>query len=276
VRFDWYECTVDQSADEFIASLIDGLDGTFKPGRGRQGYAHGCSIERDDRKLCEVWWGGDTQKDTAHAFASSDTAPAFAEFMRKLYPVHAVTRCDICSDWDEQGLYERLHRLGVELADRYNLKYRPVEEKRRGVSLGRTLYIGSLSSPHFMRVYEKGLEQAAKGVQASPHWVRVESVIKPAKKPQRLAVASLQPLELVGVSPFGRDYWSRLLGFEAEAFELHHSMPGDVDRALDVLCRQYGKVLAKLLTASGSPAAFGALLASRMAHHHPSILVPKP
>jgi hypothetical protein len=252
---------------------MDGLGGEFKPCKGRNGYSYGASIERDGRALCRVFWGGVHQKDTTHALASSEAAPAFAEFMRKLYPVHAVTRCDIAADWDEPGLYDRIKPVAKALADRFNIVVDERAPTLRDVVKGRTLYLGSRSSPHFMRIYEKGLEQISKGVSdASPHWLRVESEIKPPKKPQRFEVATLKPLDLVGVSPFGRELWSTVLGFECEALELYHSLKGSDDKALDTMCEQYGRVLSRLLLQSGSPAAFGVLLASRVAEFHPAVL----
>lgn len=276
MRFDWYESTVSAHPDEVIADLMAGLGGSFNDGKGRNGYSYGCSIVRDDEKLCEVWWGGHSQKDTAHVVASGAGAHAFAEFMRKLYPVHAVTRCDICTDWDEPGLYDKIVDLAIPFADRHGITHHTIAPQRRGEILGRTHYFGAGQSVHQMRVYEKGLEQRQKGCpDASPHWVRVESQIRPQKKPMRLQVAQLSPLDLVGVSPFGREVWSSLLGWEHEALMLHQSLSSEPERALDHMAKQYAKPLALLYAASGSSAAsFAAVLLGRVLQHRPDLFVP--
>jgi hypothetical protein len=129
-----------------------------------------------------------------------DTCQPIVDEVRKLLPDHKVSRVDVAVDYDYPGSFKDLE--GIALAVALNHKPRPLKTPVAGDHYQencRTSYFGSRTSTHFARVYEKGHEQRALGLNpnASLNWSRFEIEVKPTKKGDaRKQAASLSPDQL--------------------------------------------------------------------------------
>lgn len=126
-----------------------------------------------------------------------DTCQPIVEEVRTLFPDHRVSRVDVAADFDYPGAFKDLE--GIALAVALNHKPLPLKTPVAGdhyQQAGRTSYFGSRTSTHFGRVYEKGYEQRALGInpEASLDWARWEIEVKPTKKGDaRKEAAALSP-----------------------------------------------------------------------------------
>lgn len=125
---------------------------------------------------------------------------------------------------------------------------------------GRTLYIGSKTSPVQLMIYEKGFEQ---GGLAPRDWVRLEVKVRP-KREHRSAVSRWEPEDAFGAS------WVpdalKCLGWD----HLRKKSVGtvwkqsDAERARRALLKQYGATLAIWAQEVGSWQNLGAAIGNEL------------
>lgn len=234
-RWDWYQATLPESSrDEVISALLSQFElSDVRPGRPKNGYSFGAEIARGDKVLSTIWWGGNPG---CHVTGTGESAPKVAEAIREVAPAHRVTRCDVCKDWVEEGLFDRLSEELTEYAQSKGVKINQQGDWIRGEA--RTLYLGSRNSPVQLVVYEKGYQAGG-----NTDWVRMEVRVRPSKDKKEV-VAAWQP----------GNCWtaSRWLveALEALGFaKLDHRSVGtvrqqsDEERARAALIGQYGRII---------------------------------
>lgn len=170
------------------------------------------------------------------------------DVLRECFPVHAVSRVDVCADYDFPGAFDALDEPLHYIA-RHPAMGRPAAVRVAGDwdydEGGRTRYLGSMSSAYLIRLYEKGFELRSKfpDQEFSLDLVRVEAVIRPRSREKERA-ASLTLEELFASSPMGASVLSFLTSSE------HIAQPPLRPASVDPeywLARHYGKVLEKWL-----------------------------
>lgn len=246
--WDWYECTVrglgQSGHDLVLAGLSAGLDlSSVAPSRAMHGYLHGAEVRRGDSVLATVWWGGNPG---VHVKASGSHSPEVAQVVRARWPVHAVTRVDACVDWDQAGLFDRLAPALLAYAAQCDITINQQGDWHRGQ--GRTLYLGAVSSPVRLVLYEKGFEV---GGGASLNWVRIEVRVRP-KGDARERVALWEPWEAFGaagwlVGALERIGWGQLTAQSVGTVW----RPSDAHRARLAMVRQYGATLSSWVAEAG-------------------------
>lgn len=110
---------------------------------------------------------------------------------------------------------------------------------------GRTLYLGSQSSPVRMRLYEKGLQPEYAHLN-KPDWARIEVQVRPAKDAKE-AFAKLSPMDVWGASRWTRDIAARVLEKHIDPHPAGTVYRlSDRETALRWMCKQYGAHLTSL------------------------------
>ena len=261
--FDWYQATIRSDADSVLEALMGlGDRVALHHGKGLHGYAHATILESEDGARATVWHGG--THEYPHALLTSESAQAGAEIIRASFPEHFVTRADARVDFDAPGAFDAIlpHMLEV-AADRR------VKVDTRGDHLltkeGRTVYLGSPSSAVRQRLYDKAAELRAKfaadpaklaGIPA--HLARLEAQVRPQTRESRLAFASIEPMAVMGSSPWLRDVWQRVAGTELQPVQVGKVWrQSDDDRAYAYLLAQYGGLLQRKCAELGSWACVG-------------------
>lgn len=257
MRWDWYQATFRERPDPLISALAGLSDHpTIREGNGLHGYRTRTDILDQGNVVASVLHGG--QNGHPNAWASGEAAPAFAELVRALLPVHFVTRCDSCLDFEEPGLFDRVSALLLDFADRANLKTNMSGDWHRGVD-GRTLYLGSPSSLVRLRWYEKGKQLskvlAMEGIYR-PNWCRLELRVRPEGF-RREHAATCPPEEVWGYSR-----WSSRALRTVSAFDIRRVAPSLVTKSTDDLAfrhmvSQYAGVLLRMQEKIGTPADVG-------------------
>lgn len=246
-RWDWYQSTVWGLEPEDVVEIVFGsFDlADLVPGRPKNGYHHGTTVRRGDAVLAEVWWGGNPG---VHVKATGVHSPVVAEALRGLD--HAPTRVDVCEDWVEVGLFDRISAKLIDFAHVSDLAVEQQGDWTRGKA--RTLYLGSKDSAVRLVLYEKGYQMGA-----DHRWVRLEVRVRP-RGHAKAAVSLWYPGEA-----FGASRW--LVGALASIGWGHLQLravgtvrqPTDRDRQRGALLRQYGRIMREWATELGGWQHFG-------------------
>lgn len=266
-KFDWYTASIPTKPQ----CVIDCLTGDFEfseplPATPRQGYERAVKIARGETVLATVMWGGNTGINV-YASASGGYSPAFAQVIRREFPEHCLIRADVALDFDEEGAWESLSGLAIATADKFGLKVDHHGDFHRQQN-GRTINIGSRTSAAFKRLYEKGKQLK---LEDHPHWVRDELEFKPQNARAKLAYASASPVEIWHSTKWTTSVWEALFGPSstvcvAPAGSIR--VPGDDERALEFMAKQYGNVLRRKLEALGGDVeSFGLFMARLIAEN---------
>lgn len=255
-KWDYYATTV-YGVDplDLLADLQAYYDlSDICPGRAKHGFQRAAIIRRGETDLVTAWWGGNKG---IHLIASGDQAPALKAFLDARPPQyaegqlvggleHRPTRMDAAIDWTgHTDLFDQLAAKLVDFALAKRLKLRQDGDWIRGK--GRTLYLGKRGSAVMLRLYEKGAEQAVKGItNVDPTWVRLEVEVRP-KGHAKADAALWQPGECfeanwVGTAcnfALGREiFQKRAVGTVWK--------PTDFERSLGWLAYQGGRTLQQL------------------------------
>jgi hypothetical protein len=257
MQWDWYQATIPDRPEPLISALACLSDQpSIRDGNGLHGYRNRTDILDQGNVVASILHGG--QNGHPNAWASGEFAPAFAEVLRSVRPVHFVTRCDSCLDFEEPGLFDRVSALLLDFADRTHLKT-SLAGDWHGREDGRTLYLGSPSSLVRLRWYEKGRQLAKllaiEGIHR-PDWCRLELRVRPEGFRRELA-ASCPPEEVWGFSR-----WSSRALRTVSAIDVRRAAPSLVtkssdDRAFRHMVSQYAGVLLRMQEKIGTPADVG-------------------
>jgi hypothetical protein len=250
-RFDWYTATMKRDAWRVAAVLAqrpESSGGSFDvvPGRGRWHYDHGLRVGVESYTFCDVLYGG--QNEGCCVVASSWGCDQAVPRIRKLWPdSHEATRLDSALDIDAgDRTFQRLVRIGLDVADRYGLETSHAGDWHRGIK-GRTLYLGSKSSESFTRIYEKGKQMRLKVPTPdaeeyySENWVRVEKVYRVPKGPARNIAASVDAATMWGFHEWTHELVSRIYRVAVPFVANEKQRISDEDRAYWWALKQYGK-----------------------------------
>ena len=168
--------------------------------------------------------------------SKSDRAREVAPVIRQAFPVHNVTRADVCVDWIEEGLFSRLSGVLMGFAVDRDLGIGQEGDWVRGRA--RTLYVGAASAAVRLVLYEKGYESGG-----DKAWTRLEVRVRPQKE-WKADCATWPEKRLFGASRWVSEALT-LIGFT----DLERSAvgtvwkPSDAERARAALVKQYGAIL---------------------------------
>lgn len=242
MHFDWYQATVQASSEEVLSWFRRVWpDGEVRPSKPKNGAAFGAQVVIGEMRVAECIWGGGMEGHGVNLWSSGGDSAFFAEVVRRRWPEHRVTRADSAADVRGEGAWEFWSAWALELADRFKLKVEHQGDWHRGKD-GRTLYIGSRSSPVRLVIYEKGKQLPELGM---PDWVRLELRVQPKKAEAGEVVAKLTPEQLWRCSRWSlaaADYIFGENGWERVVIGTRWN-PADRERAVRAFIKQYAGVL---------------------------------
>lgn len=247
VRFDAYTATMRGPKPDDLAQLLFdqvGIGGRWAKGRGFHQFGERLAAKtQEGHEVGAISYGG-KHGELLMIEVKGEHSPALVEALRARFE-HKVTRVDSCADFDAPGAFEALLGPSIEVKKDRRIMGGKAGDWDDFPEKGRTLYLGSQSSPVRMRLYEKGLQPEYAHLQR-PNWARIEVQVRPAKEAKE-AFASLAPIEVWGAARWTRDIAGRVL---EQHVDPHPA--GTVYRltaretALRWMCKQYGQHLASL------------------------------
>jgi DNA relaxase NicK len=243
--FDWYQPTVPDSAEgvlNFVRQVWP--DGITRPCKPKNGAGEAFQHCLGDLVVVTAMWGGAMEGAGVNLWASGSDAPFFAEQCRKRWPVHRVTRADVAADFNGAGAWEWAYKLLTDYADRYKLDVDHQGDYHRG-QRGRSVYIGSKSSPVRMVGYEKGKQIPEIGL---PDLVRLELRVRPKNREAGERVCQMPPEAFFGCSRWSQDLGEYLQsGDTPERVQIGTKWnKSDHARAIAAIIRQYGGHLGQM------------------------------
>lgn len=254
MRFDWYSWTEpDLALGEVIQSLRSGLPELITGAERCDRKVLGWGIEDrlldcEGHRVCSVLSGGHNARYGVHISSSGVYSQDVAEFGRKWWPGHRVSRVDVAIDFDGPGSFDKLHGLLLEVVgERPFLKYRQMGDFRenRNPLDSRTIYVGSRNTGRVVRLYEKGWFEISKRKPGedvsviSPNWCRLEYELHPPNEAAKILASSLQPPEFWGCSPWTRSILQRSILLDVERVRMTVRRESDARRAFRHMTIQY-------------------------------------
>lgn len=236
-RFDWYELTVDGVDDGRVATAIAlALGARISRGKGRNGYASCEVVERDEVVLAQVY-GRSSRAGEVHVVTSSESCDEVVPLVRRLYPVHRVSRADSAVDFAAD--FAVLDARAMDLAASRSVSHRLIVDSDGGA----TRYLGAPSSELRVRVYRKTEQLRAlhpeRAHEIPDGIVRVELQARPGKRAVKEQAATLDAGEFWGLGRWTKELAGGLLDFDAPRVPTHFRRPTDWARAVHFLGVQY-------------------------------------
>lgn len=268
VEFDAYTATVRGAEVSDVLALLfeSGRHGwQMRQGRGHHGFESRVGLrDESGTEAAAVAWGGGHQG-LVMIEVKGVPARCIVPAIRERYPEHVCTRVDSAYDLEKPGAWDELLEVVTDVKAKYRLK----GEKRGDWDFpedGRTMYLGSTSSPVRARLYEKGKQPEYRGL-GHPDWVRLEVQVRPQKDAKKV-YKGLEPLEVWGASPYTRELAARVFRRELCPFPAGTVWkPSQRDRALDFMVAQYGAHLLSLKEDLGSWECLGLTLRDMIARN---------
>lgn len=246
-RWDWYQATIPTDVLEPEIALQE-VVWALRPLGARQeampsnGYARACSVGN-----ALIMWGGHPGFHGVHVVIRGGVECSYAvDMFRSGFPDHKPSRVDVALDWQDEGVFDLLTNAALSVARKHGLATSLqgdwVDSER-----GRTLYVGSTQSTHRLRVYEKGYEQRAKGVDpdAPLDWVRTEFQVRPDRRAKAI-VSRMSPCEVAASTAWTADYSERLgqtLGRSASLASRY--VKTETEKTVDYVLSTFAKTLHK-------------------------------
>lgn len=264
-RFDWYQATVPATQPALLAALLADLpEGVVQEvGKGFNSFAHRVDLSEDGEVLATIMHGGVNPQPNVKS--SGDNAPALAQFLRRQFPEHRVSRLDVCLDMRGDGLFDDIVRVMSHVGRDFRLKGEKIIPD--DLDDGSTYYLGSRASPLRIRCYEKG-KQLYK-LTGDPvwrmffDWVRLELQVRP-EKGFKLTAASMEPDAFWGCSAWTREIAEGAMSMNPDPVAMKPTRIADHERAMRALTAQYGSTIRRQVMKLGSWDAFTADLQQRL------------
>ena len=217
MRFDGYGATIRTDTPREVAlCLADALD--TKPEKGPAIRRFGVTTGFNVGPKLAVWMGIDPNPDTDIVYieAKGENTPRVVDAIRRQFPLHSAPRLDVCEDYDEPGAFERLVGLvRASKGPRVKGGYVALPDDSND---GRTWAAGTRGGVAYLRVYEAGKHPDRIHL-GRPNWVRPELEARPHYAKDKLAAASMSPLDVWGLCRWTQQVGQRLSGCEINRFE---------------------------------------------------------
>lgn len=245
LKFDWYQAVFEGSADEVAALFIRDFGGEFMDDAGRNSYQFG---QKHSEMTVFMMWGG--QNTGIYLQVSGQESDDVAQWIRRNFPDHKVSRADVAIDYRGQSI-EHFYGLVEPIARKARVKVEMWGDPDPSYGNGRTYYFGSRTSDVMLRVYEKGLEQRAKGVEDSPEdWVRFEGQFRP-RKDRKAKAARWTPEEFFTMGKWANEAANKVAGLSG-TYQPDESIRKNSDeQSFEYLLLQYGPLIRRMVEKRG-------------------------
>lgn len=251
-----------------VAEIAQQLGAEIEPMTPLNGYQEGYQLTRKGELLLQCLTGGTGSACGSSQFIAASTASECYPLLQSRYPRHGVSRLDAAEDYKGEGVYEKLEAMLTRVCGERNVAMSPYGEGHirpdgtRDSTKGRSWYCGSKASPFRIILYEKGLQQIAKGIPADPTWTRLEVRIMPSSKNKgKVGQLRLQPADLFSMSRWGMDVASALGIEDIERIQIGSIWrPDEQEQMALKIVRMFDRGMDTLLEQAGSPEAVGRLL----------------
>lgn len=215
MRFDGYGATIRTAEPrQVISVLADALQGVPAAGPSMRRYRNTVRIEVGARAA--AWVGIDAASGAIYVEGKGETTPTVVDALRSHFPGHSAPRLDVAEDYDQPGAFEALQavvraRKGVKVKAGYVALPDQADD-------GRTWAAGVRGGVGYIRVYEAGKHPDRVHL-GRPDWSRIELEARPHYARDKLAAATMQPLEVWGMTAWTHHVGEALTACSIPRFE---------------------------------------------------------
>jgi hypothetical protein len=274
MKFDWYQATISENPFvvlDSISKLGHSVRKNDKVGKMYR-YTEGYEVHHNQRGVVAfLACGGNGEG--AHAWATSDDAPAFADLLRNEWPDdHLVTRLDTAEDFIQAGAYNNIRKKAKKIASNHRLTFQQIVDEVNPEA-GRTQYMGSPKSDYRARLYEKGFQlltvanlgivskdgiqmhmgglktvfNEATGEYVNPSdWVRLELQVRPSEREARKQASIATPEQAWSFTAWSHDLAREAMDLELGRFYTRTRKISVDEQALRWMCHQYSGMILRL------------------------------
>ena len=234
MRYDAYAGNVPDAVLGHVAEgLAWSLKGVVCQGKRIRRYGETLAVDVGGRTA--VWLGRDDANGCIYFEGKGETTPDLVRGVRAHFPAHSVARADVCEDYDSEGAFASLQALvrahkGLRVKAGYVALPDDPEE-------GKTWTAGVRGGVSMVRVYESGKHPDRVHL-GRPNLVRVELEARPHYARDKLAVATMQPLEVWGLSAWTHSVAGALTQVEIPRYQQETHLPS-VDKTTSYLARTF-------------------------------------
>lgn len=217
MRFDGYGATIRTDTPRDIVSCLSEALNT-KPEAGPTIRRFGKTTGFNVGPKLAVWMGIDPNPDTDICYieAKGETTPKVVAALREAFPMHSAPRVDVCEDYDEPGVFERLQGIvRASKGPRVKGGYVALPDDEKD---GRTWAAGTRGGVGYIRVYEAGKHPDRVHL-GRPNWARAELEARPHYARDKLAAGWMTPLQIWGLCSWTHRVGERLTTCAINRFE---------------------------------------------------------
>lgn len=221
--------------------LAHDLGGKVVPGRAIRRYGEVLRVEVGGH--CAVWCGRDTGNDLVYFEGKGDSSPDLVQAVRSRFDgKHSASRADVAEDYDQAGGFELVQSI-VRSAkgDRVTGGYVALPDDP---GEGRTWAAGKRGGVGYLRLYEAG-KMKERAHYARPDWFRLEFEFRPHYAADKLAAASMSPLQCCGIASWTQKVAEAVLSTEVPRYEVP-TRSYDFDRTTLYLARTFRRHLQQM------------------------------
>ncbi len=234
MRFDAYAGNVRGVAiNDVVEALSWSLKGVICKGPRLRRYGETRAIDAGGRTA--VWFGLDDTNGCVYFEGKGETTPTLAKGVRLHFPLHTVSRADVCEDYNAAGAFVELQALvRAHKGRRVKAGYVALPDDPED---GSTWSAGVRGGVAMIRVYEKGKHPNMLAL-AMPNLARVELEARPHYARDKIAAGTMAPLDFWGLAGWTHRVGEALAQVEIPRYELAERLQS-FDRTTAYLARTF-------------------------------------
>lgn len=247
----------DDRCAETLAMVLP--DARLSRGKGRNGYASALVVARGDDELATVY-GHSARAGEVHIVATSSACDEVVPVLRRLWPVHRVSRVD--SAIDLSAAFKTHDAAALAFAERKGLRHELITNSEGGA----TRYIGGRSSEVRVRLYKKTEQLRAlhpeKASEIPDGILRYECQVRPSKRAAKERMSAVSAADVWGAGTWVAEFMAHVIGLDAYGVAMQFHRPSSWVRSLHFLGKQYGPGVARRIEEVGAEQARFEVLAA--------------
>jgi len=215
MKWDGYGATIRTAEPRFLVECLSDSLGV-SPGAGPVVRRYGQTTGFQVGQRFAAWIGIDRASGDLYVEAKGETTPGVVNALREAYPAHSVARGDVAADYAGEGAFSSLQALvRAQKGDRVKGGYVALPDQEED---GKTWAAGVRGGTAYVRIYEPG-KMRGREASFSPDAVRVELEARPHYARDKRAAATMQPIDLWGLSAWTQRVGSALIESDIPRFE---------------------------------------------------------
>lgn len=215
MKFDAYGATIRDHQFGYVAEcLAAAVGGVVCKGKPMRRYADTLTIDTGPRSA--AWIGREPHTGMIYVEGKGETTPDLVNGIRLHFPDHSAPRIDVAEDYNDPGAFEALQAVirnnkGQKVKGGYVALPDDVQD-------GKTWAAGTRGGVGYIRLYEAGKHPDRVHL-GRPDWVRAEAEMRPHYSRDKVAAATMSPLDVWGFTAWTHRVGQALAQVEINRYE---------------------------------------------------------